>query len=302
MNHEPLFLGIGHTALDHFLYLDHYPEPDEKMDAQSSLTQGGGPVPTACVTLARMGRRQVMFAGVIGQDAAGRQLSRGLEDEGVSTCHLIKDPLLSTPEAHILVAEGSQKRTVVLDRTCCRTMDTGDLDQLPLDQVNYLLLDGRDSDMALEAAARVRHHGGKIMLDLGSLRVRSEELIACADYCVVSRNFIMDFLPDTELMTAARQLHQMGPQLVVITLGAGGAVYADTDDSGWSAPHAVSAVDTTGAGDVYHGALLHALVEGYPRNRALQFAAITAALKCRQPGGRTGIPEPGEVIQILEAS
>ena len=300
MNAEPVILGIGHTALDHLLRVDRFPGKNGKLDAVAAMTQGGGPVATACVTLARLGMSHVGFHGIIGDDPAGKRIIRELNEWHVGTDTMHREPNIATPEAYIIIETGSTSRSVILNRTGCREMTPKDLDSLDLEHVDYLLLDGRDSEAAVVAARKVRTHGGRVMLDLGSIRKQTEDLISNCDYCVVSRDFIMDYLEGEELITATRTLLSMGPELAVITMGAGGAVFADAEGSGWSAPHAVQAVDTTGAGDVFHGALLYALINNMRRNDALHFAAIAAGLKCRLPGGRTGIPTLEMIRKIMK--
>ncbi len=299
MKAEVKLLGIGHTALDHLLRVSPYPALNSKVEALSGLRQGGGPVATACVTLARLGNR-VSFMTVLGDDDIAAVLLAELQAEGVETGWVIQSAELATPEATILVEQPSGKRTVILDRSDCRSLTEEDLTPLPLEEIDFLLLDGRDGEAALAAARRVRSGGGKVMCDLGSLRERSRELVAACNYCVVSRDFIIDYLPDTEAMTAALELTRQGPELAVITLGAGGAVFGCEGESGWIPPYPVTTVDTTGAGDVYHGALLHALIHAYPLPQALRFAAVVAGLKCRQPGGRSGIPDLATAMQTLE--
>lgn len=298
MTSSSRILGIGYTALDHFFYVDSYPSLDTKTEARGSLLQGGGPVATACVTLARLGN-PVDFCTVIGDDPAGKALITELDREGVGTRYVLQETGLNTPEAAILVHRESGKRTVILDRTGCRHLTKQEICQLPLDQVDWLLLDGKDGEAALAAAAQVRQHGGKVMVDLGSLRVESDQLVAASDYCIVSRDFIMDFMPGSEAMAAALELTTRGPELAVITLGAGGAVFAAAGEAAWVPPYPVAATDTTGAGDVYHGALLHALVHQFPLEQTLRFAAVVAGLKCREPGGRTGIPRLDSAMTAL---
>jgi len=292
-------LGIGHTALDHLLVVDTYPSQNSKTEAVSSLKQGGGPVATACVTLARLGN-QVDLCALLGADTNGKSLLEELHQEGVATDSVIQVTGITTPEATILVEQETGRRTVILDRCGCRELTTDDMAGIPLEQYDYLLLDGKDASASLSAAAAVRKHGGKVMIDLGTLRPDSDSLISASDYCVVSRDFIIDYMPGTEAMTAALEITKMGPELAVITMGAGGVVWASDGESGWSPPYPVTAIDTTGAGDVYHGALLHALAQAFDLEQALRFAAVCAGIKCRQPGGRTGIPDLQTVLTALE--
>jgi sugar/nucleoside kinase (ribokinase family) len=292
-------MGLGHAAWDTLLVIPEPPRSNAKMVAAVSLEQGGGPVATACVTLRRLGTSAAL-AAVVGTDTVGDKLVAELEQEGVDTAWILRDPDVRTPRAYILVEKENGKRLVVLDRTRARQLRPEEVRRLPLDDVRWLLLDGKDGEAALLAARMVRERGGKVMLDLGGSRTHSEELLAACDYCVVSRDFIAAFLPEMEYFQAAAELVSRGPELAVITLGAGGSVCSRRGKTTWIPTPAVEEiVDTTGAGDVFHGALLHALVRGWEEEPALRFASAAAALSCRALGGRSAIPGEEEVLKMM---
>jgi sulfofructose kinase len=297
---SPKLLGIGHIVLDHSLRLESLPGADIKVEALQGTLAGGGPVPTACVTAARLGATVGLLAQV-GDDPPGDFLVKELESEGLSTEWLKRRSKQRTPMASIMVTSQGQ-RTVILDRAEMPPLLPEDLDALPFQGAKLLLLDGKEP-IALAAAQRMREAGGEVMLDLGGPREDPVPLIEASDILVASRTFLMHHFPEMEMLEGASMLHKMGPRLVVITIGAGGAIVCPSSGQatwfpGWS-PGRI--VDSTGAGDIYHGTLAWALLEGWDDAKALAAAAIAGGMACRALGGRGAIPTKESLIEALEA-
>jgi sugar/nucleoside kinase (ribokinase family) len=147
------------------------------------------------------------------------------------------------------------------------------------------------------AAELANQAGIPVLLDAGSLREGMGELLALADYAVVSERFAAEVAPRGELEDGLIELQRMGPRKVVITLGAAGSVGLDGDKVvRQSALEIDPVVDTTGAGDVYHGAFAVAMCERWPLERAMQLASAAAGLSCRALGGQAAIPTLTEAL------
>ena len=125
-------------------------------------------------------------------------------------------------------------------------------------------------------------------------------LLPLCDYIVVSELFGQAVTGQYDLARAARTLQERYNGVVVVTAGEQGSWCATDDELFHTPAFAVEVVDTTGAGDVFHGGLLYALLDGRPLRGALRFASATAALKCRLPGGRAGIPTLPQVEELLQ--
>ncbi len=292
-------LGIGHVALDHIYQVSHIPAPDTKMTARQGLDACGGPVPNALGAATRLGLRCGLMARV-GDDLAGCMLREDLQRRGVDVTHVDVRSGQLTPQAVILVEEDRGQRSVILNRAGLPDQEAERLAS-GLPACRMLLVDGKEP-ASLEGARLAQAAGIPVVADLGGLRDHPEDLIPYVNVLAVSKNFVLQQYPDSDLLDVARQLRSLGPRLVVITLGAGGAVFNDGHGSAWfPAWRPASVVDTTGAGDVYHGALCHALLNGAETSRALAQAAVAGGLACTELGGVDGVPDLEELLREVDA-
>ncbi len=294
-------VGIGICALDHLALLPHFPKPDEKLDLLSFSVQGGGPVPTALATMGRFGAR-VSFVGKVGSDACGRQVLSELEGFGVDVSGAVIDPHSRTARAYIWIDSQTAKRTVVLDRSNTANLQPAEIRRDLLQDGRLLLTDARETEACLRAVELAREARSQVVLDLGNVRERTEAFLELADYPVVSDTFAQRFFGDDDPVAAVRKLLEFGVRAAVVTCGIGGSYFAEAGPDVYHQPaFRVEALDTTGAGDVYHGAFVYALAMGETIAEAVRFASAAAALKCRQVGGRAGIPTLQEVQELLAA-
>ncbi|MFH1539174.1 MAG: carbohydrate kinase family protein, partial [bacterium] len=166
----------------------------------------------------------------------------------------------------------------------------------------FLLMDGRDIEACLKAARLTRRWGGKVVVDIGSPRKRMDELFGLTDYFIASHAFVTRYFGRMSPETACRRILAGGPGVVVITLGESGCIVATVDEfikvPAFKRENFV--VDTTGAGDVFHGAFIFGLTKGWSLERCARFANATAFLKCGKLGGRAGIPTLGVVQEFLK--
>ena len=292
-------VGVGICALDHLALLPHFPRPDEKLDLLEFSVQGGGPVPTALATMARLGSR-VTFVGKVGSDECGRTVLGELESFGVDVSGAVIDPHSRTARAYIWIDRSTAKRTVALDRTNTANLRPQEVRRDLITEGAYLLTDARETDVALEVVRAAKRAGSKIVLDLGNIRKSTEAFLELADFPVVSQTFVDAFWPGTDPAAGVRKLLDWGAKAAVVTCGPEGAFFGENGQV-WKQPaFSVKAVDTTGAGDVFHGAFVYGLTQGWPLAEVVRFSAAAAALKCRKIGGRIGIPRLEEVRALLD--
>lgn len=282
-------LGFGVCPIDYLCVLKSYPELDDKIEANDSDVQGGGPVPTAMVTLSKLGKIAT-FVGRVGDDFEGEFVRKELEKEGVNTDYLIIDPQIITPKAFIWVDEKTGKRTVVLDQPELKMTKPSELHSLDKIKIKYLHLDARDIDINIYLAKWAKKMRAEVVLDMGSLRGDFERLLPLIDYLVVSRRFALGYTRLTDPLKACKKLLKQGFKAVVVTLGQKGAV-GGIGDTVFRVPgYKVKVIDTTGAGDVFHGAFIYGLLEDWGMEKTIRFSNAVSALKCTKLGGRAGIP------------
>ncbi len=292
-------LGLGICALDYLSILDPYPGLDEKVNVVSSSVQGGGPVPTAMVTLAKLGA-EVAFVGKIGDDYEGMMIRSELEKYKVNVDYMVIQEKVRSLKAFIWVDKNSGKRTVALDRAGMKPVSPKEISCLKEVSFNCLHLDGRDIDACIFLAKKAKKYGSEIVLDLGSLREDIEKLFPLVDYLVVSRKFADDYTRLENATQACLELKKIGSKCVVVTLSEKGCLWADKDKVNYFPAFKVNVVDTTGGGDVFHGAFIFGLLKKWRMKKIIEFASACAALKCRKLGGRQGIPSLKEVQTFLK--
>lgn len=294
-------LGLGVAPLDYLAVVSPYPDLDRKVEAVDFRVQGGGPVPTALVTMARLGARTALVA-TIGNDREGRLIKSELESEGVNTNHLLIARKGSSLRAFIWIDHESGQRTVVLNRTGCPPVRPRRLKASLFAKTRFVLLDGRDLEANIRAAGLARKHACAVVIDVGSYRPEVQPLLALTDYLVIGEEFSRKFTRNEDPARALLQLYRRyKPRAVVITLGGRGAI-GTTDGSIFKQEgFKVKAVDTTGAGDVFHGAFIYALVRNWEVRKAVEFGCACAAMKCTALGGRTGIPTYRKVTKFLRS-
>jgi sulfofructose kinase len=292
-------VGLGLCALDYTFQVQEYPRLDDKIEAAAFTRQGGGPVPTALCALSKLGVPSA-FIGKCGKDVEGRAIRDELRRFGVNTSGLILDPDSRTPRAFIMVDKESGKRTVILDRTETSALSADEFNVDFIRRAKFLLIDGRELETSLTAAMLMQKTGGEVILDAGSPRKNIGDILPYVDHLVVSNRFSIDFTQEVDPGNAALKLAHMGFKSVVITSGAKGCLGATSDGLFYQQEaFDVEVVDTTGAGDVFHGGYIYGLVQGWELPKILEFASAVAAIKCTRLGGRRGIPELEEVEDLI---
>jgi ribokinase len=291
-------VGIGVCAVDHISLLAHYPRVDEKTDALAYAVQCGGPVPTALATASSWGAR-CAYIGKVGNDADGDFVLTQLAGFGVDTSMVVRAKRGFTPRAMIWVERGSGRRSVVLNRPQGLGLSLREVTRRQVLRGRILHVDGRDIEVALAATRWAKQAGRLVVCDLGSRRTHSELLLRQVDYAVVSSTFVRQFFGECELGASAQRLLQYGPHVVVVTAGEQGCWWATSQGVFHQPAFAVEVVDTTGAGDVFHGAFLFGLSRGWKLPRVVRWASAAAALKCTKLGGQGAIPTFAQVRRLF---
>jgi sugar/nucleoside kinase (ribokinase family) len=294
-------LGLGCVAVDDLLYLEQFPEPDAKVRVQARQRQCGGLTANALVAAARLGAR-CAYAGTLGDDEASQFVRHTLQREGVDLTWLRHADGARPIRSTILVEQARHTRTILFDLTG----SVGAATDWPPEEVfrasRVLHVDHYGLEGMIRAARLARAAGMAVVCDLERDEWPGfEELFALVDHVVVNREFAGKRTGCPDAAAAAQALWQPGRQAVVVTCGDEGCwVLAAGQQAPWHQPaFAVPVIDTTGCGDVFHGAYAAALARGLPVHERVRVASAAAALKSTRPGAQAGCPTWAEVEELL---
>lgn len=299
-------LCIGHAAFDLSAFLEDFPRENSKCETQDSLESCGGPAANAAWLLSSWGLR-CAFAGQVGDDVFGRRIRDEFLAAGTDVSLLDLHPARPTPLSVLLVSRRNGSRTIVNRKPRSAPLVLPPELLLPL-APRMLLFDGHERDASLQALQLFP--GALSLLDAGSWREGTEALAGRVHYLAASERFAqqatgLDALldpPGQRLCLARLRRRFPAPPVIIVTLGEQGLILDEGDGRDFRHLPAfpAPAVDTTAAGDIFHGALAFALLRGQPLWEALRFASMSASLSVRKPGGRSSTPTPAEVEAALK--
>ena len=287
--------GLGQCCLDYVGKVETYPPPDVKCEFTDMVIEGGGPVATALVALARWGI-SCTFVGVLGDDQFARVVHGNLEQEGVDTSGIIVREGSASQFAFILAEPGVGRRTIFWRRPTGTPPRPDELDFSTIRQAEVLHTDGLFVEASLAAAKIAKETGVKVVVDAGSFREGMLDLAQVSDYFLVSETFSHGLVGEGKPLDACRKLAEFGPSVVGVTLGAQGYVALTGDRIIERPAYQVEAVDTTGCGDVFHAGFTYGLIKGWQVDKCLDFAAWAAAKVSLELGGRAGIPASTQIM------
>jgi len=296
-------LGFGAVAVDDLLYLDGFPAADSKMPVQEERRAGGGLAATALVAAARLGARTA-YAGILGEGELSRFSIAELEREGVD-CSLVRvQPGAQPCHSTILVDRLTGHRTILHFTAAVVAPAIGSFSPAIITACRVLFVDNTIAPFALDAVRLAHAQGIPVVADLE--RATGADVLELArqvDHLIVGIGFAGQVTGEHEPAAMVRALRQRDQTACVVTAGERGCWYA-TDATGDTVHHVpaypVQVVDTTGCGDVFHGAYAASLARGESVARAVAVANVAAGLKATQPGGRRGIPDLATIERYLE--
>ncbi len=291
-------VGIGQCCLDYLAVVDTYPEVDTKNEVIEWHEQSGGPIATALITLSRLGVR-CRFHGITGDDFAAQKIKQALINENVNVQGLLKREKSVSHIALIVIEKSSAKRTIFWKRPSGEPLSADELGHDFLKEANLLILDGLMADVSLYAAQRAREYNIPVMLDAGRARPGMLEVSMLSDYVVASQDFAKDLGWELTQNGLNEQRGKLGCKVLAITLGERGSLNVSEDEFLQIEAFKVDAIDTTGAGDVFHGGYIYGLLKGWSLRDTAVFASAVAAMKCRKIGAQAGIPSLIEATKFL---
>jgi sulfofructose kinase len=294
-------LGLGAVAVDDLLYVAAYPPPDGKEQVIGRDRQCGGLSATALVTAARLGAR-CAYAGVLGDDELSTFVLNRLEQAGVETSCVQRSPNARPVHSSIVVDRRHGTRNIFYDLEGVVGASTRTPASL-ITSARVLFVDHIGVPGMVRAARLARRAGIPVVADFDDHRHRQfRRLLALADHLIVSGEFAGKLTGARSPAQAVRKLARPDRQVTIVTCGDKGCWYLAVGSSSlqYQPAFKVKAVDTTGCGDVFHGAYAFALANGMALAARIRFAAATAALKATRAGGQTGIPSLAAVRKFLK--
>lgn len=289
-------LAVGLCTVDYLGVVDRYPPLDRKEEVSTFSIQGGGPAATGAAALSVLGE-PVRFIGKLGDDALGATARGALEEAGVDCSGILTIPGGISPLSFVAVDGETGKRTVFWSRGSAGRLTADDVPLATLDGCTVLLVDGHHPEAQLALALEARRRGIDVVLDAGSQREGMDDLVKVSTVVIASERFAAELAGSVD--RAVQALMDLGPGCAVVTLGEDGAVGREGERTELVAPYPVEVVDTTGAGDVYHGAFVYGMLRDLRLRERMEFAGCAAALSCRSLGGRVGLPTAKEVEDAL---
>ncbi len=290
--------GVGLNASDTLLRLPHFPAFDSKVEILSAEVHPGGQVASAMVACQMWGLR-ARYVGKVGDDDAAELQRREFARAGVEA-HLLEVPGCRSQAAFILVDQRSGERTILWNRDARLTILPEELEREWIVRARALLVDGHDTAAATAAAGWAREAGIPVTADVDNLYPGVEALLENVDYLMASRDFPARLIGEADLLRSLPAIRRrFACRVAGVTLGRAGAVCWDGEQFHYAAAYRVEAEDTTGAGDIFHGALVYALLQGWPLGRQLEFSCAAAALNCTAVGARGGIRPVAEIERLM---
>jgi sulfofructose kinase len=286
-------LCVGHASYDLVFSVAHHPAEDEKISAEGFVSCGGGPAANAAVTVAKLGFK-ASFAGFLGLDIYGEKHYQELLELGVHANLIIRGSS-PTPLSTVLVKPDG-KRALINYKGETLPLSSGAIDFSSVTP-KVVLFDGHEPHLSSSLLDRTQQEDIPTVLDAGSVHEGTLALMESVDYLVCSEKFARQFAGDEE--TALARLAEISPA-VVITLGERGLIWRCGQDQGILSAFPVNVVDTTGAGDAFHGAFAAAVSCDMSWLDVLRYASTAGSLCCTKTGARSGLPSREEHRALFE--
>jgi len=292
-------VGLGLNATDTVILVREFPALGSKERVACTLRQAGGQVATALVTCRRLGL-SARYIGKVGDDEGGRFQLESLRSEGLDLGYTRIAAKTPNQLAYIIVDQATGERTVFWDRDPRLAVSPSEFTREAICFARVLHLDGCDVEACLQAARWARRAGIPVVADFDTVYKKVEKLFSLVDYLIASANFLPAVTGDNDpfrvLEFMAREYSVRAPGM---TLGRDGALLLWEGRFYYSPGFVVETVDTTGAGDVFHGAFIYGLLSGWEMNRVLDFSNAMAGLNCTAIGARGGIRSRSEAEKLI---
>ena len=292
-------VGVGLNATDTLILVRHFPAYAGKVAFEREVVSPGGQVATALVTCAKLGLR-TKYIGTAGGDERGRIQLESLRHAGINLNDVEVRANCPNQTAYIIVDQSTGERTVLWNRNECLRLEPDSITADKIACARLLHIDGHDTPAVAKAAEIARAHQIPVTLDVDTIYHGLDRLLPHVDYLVASSEFPLQWTQNGDPFRALEMIQkEYRIPVAAMTLGAHGALALLEGRFLYSPAFVVNSVDTTGAGDVFHGAFCYSVIENMPLREALEFSNAMAALNCTALGARGRISTAEEARAFM---
>ena len=292
-------------AVDDLIYAENYPPPDSKTRVTRTERQCGGLTGIALIAASRLGAK-CAYAGVLDKDEFSRFVLQHLKNEGINLKYLRQREGARPVHSYIVVDSAKGTRNIFCDATGAVGADENWPSEKVIRSARVLFVDHFGIPGMIRAARIAREFGIPVVADLEKdFGKNFSTLLGLVDHLIVSESFAKKLTGEKNPTRAARSLWTTQRKVVAVTCGEKGCWYLNgdgKDKAHYQPAFKVNVVDTTGCGDVFHGAYSAALARGKSVEECFRFAAAAAALKATRPGAQNGIPTRAVTEKFLASS
>jgi sulfofructose kinase len=293
-------VGVGLNATDTLLLVSHFPAYAGKVPFEAEVLSPGGQVASAMATAARLGLR-VKYIGTVGDDERGRVQLDSLRETGINLDDVEVRTDCPNQTAYIIIDQSTGERTVLWSRPNCLRLEPESITLEKIACARMLHIDGHDTPAVEKAAKLARSCGIPVTVDVDTIYHGFDGVLPSIDYLVASSEFPGQFTSERDPFRALELLQEeYKMKVAAMTLGAHGALARVDGKFVYSPAFVVNCVDTTGAGDVFHGAFCYSVLEGMSMRDTLEFSNAMAALNCTRLGARGGIATAAEARALIQ--
>jgi sulfofructose kinase len=293
-------VGVGLNATDTLLLVPRFPAYAGKEPFEEEILSPGGQVASAMVTCARLGLR-VKYIGTVGDDERGRIQMESLRSTGINLDHVQVRQGMANQSAYIVIDRTTGERTVFWRRPDGLRLEPAEIEPEMITCSRLLHIDGHDTPAVEKAAKIARQHSIPVTVDVDTIYHGFDHVLPFVDYLVTSSEFPPAWTNQRDPFQALETIQEeYGMRVAAMTLGAQGCLARCEGRFHYSPAFVVNCADTTGAGDIFHGAFCYSVLRGMTIEETLDFANAMAALNCTAVGARGGIASYDEAVALMK--
>ena len=284
-------VGVGLNATDTLILVPRFPAYAGKEPFVDEMYSPGGQVASAMVACAKLGLR-TKYIGTVGDDERGRIQIDSLQGTGINLDHVQIRQGCANQSAYIVIDQSTGERTVLWRRSDCLRLEPDEIKPEMITCARLLHIDGHDTAAVGRAASIARQHNIPVTVDVDTVYHGFDKVLPNVDYLITSSEFPVRWTGEGDPFRALILIQEeYGMKVAAMTLGSFGSIARMDGKFCYSPAFVVNCVDTTGAGDVFHGAYCYGVLQGLSMRDTLDLSNAMAALNCTAIGARGGIQD-----------